>query len=395
MAGIFYGWIGIYYANMAQMQDTWSYHFSSLEETKLLFTNPHEYFMNLFHNPYEEGGIKKFFESDNSYWNDLKGIFFVKILSLFNIFSFGHYYTNVIFYSFISMFGPVAIFRVMNDVFPGKKWQVLAGTFLIPSFLYWTSGLHKEGLIFLGFSLVIFTVYFALKNKKIPVGKIFIILVGLLLVLILRNFLIVVLLPALIAWLLATKFPKKGLRVFAACYTVFIILFFTAKYIHPDLNFPSAVVKKQKEFTALLGNSSVPTKKLEPTFTSFIINSPQAITLATIRPYPSDVRHILSLAAATEINFLLLLFLVFLFFRKNGSTSRLFIYFCLFLSFSILLTIGYTVNNIGAIVRYRSIVFPFLMVPLFCGIDWERIYNLFFNNIKNKNNVTKISGLTP
>ena len=43
------------------------------------------------------------------------------------------------------MFGPIAIYRVMNDVYPGKKLQVLIAVFLIPSFLYWASGLHKEG----------------------------------------------------------------------------------------------------------------------------------------------------------------------------------------------------------------------------------------------------------
>jgi len=146
MAGIFYGWVGIYYGNHAQMVDTWSYHYNGIQEYNLLYQNPHEYLVNLFRDPYE-GGVTKFLESSNSYWNDLKANIFIKILSIFNIFSFGHYYTNVIFYSFISMSGPIAIYRVMNDVYPGRKLQVLIAVFLIPSFLYWTSGLHKEGLL--------------------------------------------------------------------------------------------------------------------------------------------------------------------------------------------------------------------------------------------------------
>jgi len=396
MAGIFYGWVGIYYGNHAQMVDTWSYHYSSIQEYNLLYQNPHEYLVNLFRDPYE-GGVTKFLETNNSYWNDLKGNIFIKILSIFNIFSFGHYYTNVIFYSFISMFGPIAVYRVMNDVYPGKKLQILIAVFLIPSFLYWASGLHKEGLIFLGFSLVIFNFYFGLKRKKISTGNILIILLGLLLVLTLRNFLIIILIPALIAWLLASKFPKRPLAVFAICYLCFIIFFFSANYIIPNLNFPQAVVTKQKEFAALLGgNSSVPMKKLEPTFSSFIINTPQAISLSMIRPYPSDVKHILSLAAAVEIDVLLFLFFVFLFWKKrNENQSPIFIYFCLFLSFSILITIGYAVNNLGAIVRYRSIVLPLLLVPVFCGINWQKISSVLFNNIRNKNNVAENGNLAP
>ena len=391
MAGIFYGWVGIYYGNHAQMVDTWSYHFNSIKETQLLYNNPHEYFVNLFRDPYD-GGIAKFLESDDSYWNDLKGNFFIKILSVFNIFSFGNYYTNVIFYSFISMFGPIAVYRVMNDFYPRKRLQVLVAIFLIPSFLYWASGLHKEGLIFLGFSLVIYNFYFSIKRKAVSFANIFFVLLGLLLIIVLRNFLIVILVPALIAWFLASRFTKRPLAVFAICYIFFIIFFFSAKYIHSGLDFPAAVVKKQKEFVALVGNSSVPMKELKPTFLSFIDNFPQAISLSALRPYLSDVRHILSLAAAAETDILWLLFFIFLVWKKKNEQkdhSSTFIYFCLFLSVSVLITIGYVVNNLGAIVRYRSIILPLLLTPVFCGMNWERIENLLANNIKNKINVAK------
>ena len=182
------------------------------------------------------------------------------------------------------------------------------------------------------------------------------------------------------------------MTVFGICYIFFVIFFFTAKYISTSLDFPEVVVTKQKEFVALHGNSSVPMKKLEPNFSSFVVNMPQTLSLSILRPYPSDVRHILSLAAATETNLLLLLFLVFLFFpskRNNQNQPAIFVYFCLFLSFSVLITIGYSVNNIGAIVRYRSIILPFLLTPLFCRINWQRINKLVSNNINIKNNVVK------
>ena len=64
-----------------------------------------------------------------------------------------------------------------------------------------------------------------------------------------------------------------------------------------------------------------------------------------------------------------------------------FILFCTFLSFGVLMMIGYTVNNLGAIVRYRSIVLPFLIVPIAAKIDWNRIGQLISGNIKNNNNI--------
>ncbi|HEX7847926.1 MAG TPA: hypothetical protein VF476_19130 [Chitinophagaceae bacterium] len=385
MAGIFYGWIGLYYGGLAQMADTWGFHTSSVNEYHLLQTDPGEYFTNLFHNPYEDG-LSKFLTAEGSYWNDLKGNAFIKILSIFNIFSFGHYYVNIIFYSFITLYGPMAIFKVMSDVFPTKKLSVVLATFMVPSFVYWTSGIHKDGLIFLGIGLVIYHLYFGWKENKYGIKRIAGILVGLLLLLLLRNFLLVIIIPAIVAWLIANRWAQKGLTVFASLYLLFIILFFTARYINPQFDFPQAVVNKQQEFIKLEGGSTIPIRQLEPTAISFLKTMPQAFTLSTIRPYPGDVKHILSLAAATEINALLLLFLLFIFTRSNGLQSKNFIYFCLFFAFSWLLAIGFSVNNLGAIVRYRSVIIPLLVVPMVAQTDWKRVSSFLFNGIRNKSN---------
>lgn len=389
IAGIFYGWIGIYYGGLAQMWDTWNYHTNSIQEYQLLFSDPREYFTNLFRDPYQSG-ISRFLDSTDSYWNDLKGNVFIKILSVFNLFSLGNYYINVLFYSFITLFGPMAIYRVMTDVFARKNFTILLACFLVPSFLYWTSGIHKEGLLFTGIALIIYSVYFGLKEKKWNIKRIICLLTGILLILTLRNFLIIIIVPALFSWLLASRWPKYGLAVFASLYLLSGILFFTARHINPKYDFPQAVVNKQIEFINLKGTTSIPIHRLEPNALSFLKNTPQAITLSAIRPYPGDVHHILSLAAAMEILMLLLLFFLFLIFHKNGVMSKNFIYFCIFFSFSVLLAIGFSVNNLGAIVRYRSIILPLLIVPVVALTDWSRIRKLIFNNIENKNNITNI-----
>jgi len=37
------------------------------------------------------------------------------------------------------------------------------------------------------------------------------------------------------------------------------------------------------------------------------------------------------------------------------------------------LIIGYTIPNVGAIVRYRSIIWIFALCPMVCCIDWARL----------------------
>jgi hypothetical protein len=388
MAGIFYGWIGIYYGGLAQMVDTWSYHTESIAEYHLLGSDPQEYFTNLFRNPYNSG-VSDFLSVKDSFWNDLKANFFIKILSIFNIFSLGHYYVNVIFYSFLTLFGPIALFRVMNDVYPGKKIQILLAVFLVPSFLYWTSGLHKEGLIFTGISLVVYSIYFANKEKRFGIKRALTLITGLLLILVLRNFIFIIIAPAILAWLFVNRWPKNGLIKFAALYLLFILIFFTARYINPKFDFPQAVVNRQQEFVKLIGSSSIPIKELKPTAGSFLKNTPQAINLSTLRPLPKDVKHILSLAAAIEVEVLLLMFLIFLFLKTGHPLDKNLVYFSIFFSFTLLMAIGFSVNNLGAIVRYRSVIIPFLVVPMVAQINWQRIGNSLFNNIKNKNNISK------
>jgi hypothetical protein len=276
----------------------------------------------------------------------------------------------------------------MTDVFPGKKLSILLATIFIPSFLYWTSGLHKEGLIFTGISLVIYAIYFGLKERRFGVRRILSFLTGLLLLLVLRNFIIVISIPAIIDWLAATRKPKYGLSIFGSLYLIYIVLFFTIRYISPGLDLPQAVVNKQQDFINIKGgNSTIQTDELEPTAISFLKNTPQAINLSILRPNPGDVRHILSLAAALELTAILLLFLIFLFWHTNGYHSRNLLNFCLFFSFSLLLAIGFSVNNLGAIVRYRSVIIPLLVVPMVALIDWKRISRAFTNNIKNKVNI--------
>ena len=135
------------------------------------------------------------------------------------------------------------------------------------------------------------------------------------------------------------------------------------------------------------GGSAIEVRKLEPNLYSFLINAPQAFALSTLRPYPSDVNHLLSLAAAMEICFFMLLFFIFLFWRKNKVPLSPYLLFCLFFSFSVLMMIGYGVNILGAIVRYRSIVLPFIIIPLIAIIDWQKIKTVVFGNMEIKANM--------
>jgi hypothetical protein len=75
---------------------------------------------------------------------------------------------------------------------------------------------------------------------------------------------------------------------------------------------------------------------------------------------------------------------LFLFFKKKNIVWDPLCWFCLVFSISMFLVIGYTVPIIGAFVRYRSIYFILLLIPLACNVDWKKLsgkLNIKINNI--------------
>ena len=370
-AGVAYGWYYTTIPNYEISADSWKFFFDAKSDTQLLYQDPLRYFTSIYDNPYDRD-YRHLFSSVNSYWNDLKHTYMVKIVSLFNVFSGSRYYVNVIFYSFITFFGPIAFIRVMNDVFPDRKLLITCGTFLFPSFLFWSSGIHKDGLIFTYISLIVFVMYFGLKKNKMGIKEF--LLVGLLLMLIfpVRNHVVLACIPGIFAWWVAEKYFKRKWMAFALVTVLGTIAFFSAKYIHPKLDLPISITLRNKDFISLGGNSFLSQRKLEPTFTGFVQNAPQALNHTLVRPYVTEFLSPLYLESALEILCIWILVSVWFFRFTDNPYKHSVVQFLFLVSMVLLLLTGYIVPQLGAIVRYRAIFFPFILVPIIATIAWKK-----------------------
>src|SRR5207342_222317 len=96
----------------------------------------------------------------------------IKFLSVCDIFSFGYYNVNVIFYNFAIFFGAVALYRVFDMVYINNKWVLIITCFLLPSLIFFSSTIHKEGLIFAAIGIAVFNIYTALHKTGFTAGKI-------------------------------------------------------------------------------------------------------------------------------------------------------------------------------------------------------------------------------
>jgi hypothetical protein len=370
LAGIAYGLYHTTIPNYFAEADTWRFFLDSKAQTQLIIHDPVRFIAELLENPFEKK-YRHFFSSHNSFWNDLRHIYMVKLVAIMNIFSGSNYYINVIFFEFLTFFGPVAIIRVFNHEFKGKL-QIIAGAmFAIPSFVFWSSGIHKDGLVFMVIGLITYFLhqYFTKTRSVRLLAYVFVLL---LLIFPLRNYVVLAVLPALIAWWWASAIKRYQWVPFVVIALVGTVLFFTAKFIHPKIDLPVAIVMRNNEFIKLGGNSMMTQPELKSNFVSFLMNAPSALNHALARPYLHEINSVTYFLSAIEITALWIIVIIWFFRHYGNPYKKPVILFLLMLSMIVLLLTGYIVPQMGALVRYRSLYLPLMIIPLMCTTNWKK-----------------------
>lgn len=367
-AGIAYG---LFYSQpqYAQGSDTWRFFEASKGETDWLLRDPFGFIKDLFTYGYQQSG--GLFSATDSYWNDLKSNVVIKLMALFNALTLKNYYADIIFFNFLFLFGPIAFYRVIKENITANNIILIAFAFAIPSFLFWCSGMHKDGLIFTALALIVFYFDKSLRQKSFSLSSVLICVFCMILIFALRNFVLLLLLPALLTWWLCERLPSKKMILIVTVYGLCLCFFFLARYMNSRLNFPVYLVSRQSEFKALGGHSQLQLPDLQPSFVSFVKFFPAAADIAFLRPHITETANLAYLPSIAE-NIILYLLIFYALFKlairpgeKRLSSSTIsFIIFCYCFAISNLLVSGYTVTLTGAIVRYRSFVLPFLIAPL-------------------------------
>ena len=371
-AGLAIGWIS--YHIYKNGNDYWDVNREGWNEYQLLWVNPHEYFTNIFKSNYGEhyGGL---FDSFQSFWNDLRNNIIIKLLSIFDFFSRGNYYINSLFFNFFGFLGHVAFYRIFIQVFKKQQVAVIICCFLLPSMLYFTSGVQKDGIVFTTLGFLFYVVFNGLQKKHFNKKYLSIIISAFIVLFLIRSYVLINLLPALVIWIMVVKFKWPALKSFLIGYVITGLLFFNVNNIFSTVNPPKTVADKQAAFFTLpTAATEIKLDTLYPGFRSFLFNAPQAFNHLLLRPYPTELPSKSLLPINIELVGYQLAFILFLFFRRKTATAEKdpFLLFGLFFALTMFLFIGYIMPNLGSIVRYRSVYLPFIVVPVICMTDWEK-----------------------
>jgi hypothetical protein len=128
------------------------------------------------------------------------------------------------------------------------------------------------------------------------------------------------------------------------------------------------IAHKQEQFTALrAGNSNIALPDMQPTLAGLATNLPTALYNQFIAPFTLPHHNWLYWPAVIDHAFFLLLFVVGLLSIRKPMLEKPPLLTALFFGLMLLVLIGLIVPNLGAILRYRSLAIPFLLLPLLAG----------------------------
>lgn len=352
--------------------DIWFLHNLSVNETIHLLEKPKLIFTNIFNIQHY---INEY--SLNSLVESIQYGFFIKLISVLNLFTNSNYYVNVIYFSFFTTIASCFLYKFFQEIFTKEASSTKYIIFYFFPCLFWTSAVRKDGLIFIGICIFLYT--FLKLMKSFSLKQLFILLLAFFIIFLNRYWVAISLIPISFAWLISVKGNWKPLNVFLI---VFIISSFFLFFFRKKIFF--LISSKNNQFINEGYKPIEPTPYYKGTFGEFLYTSPRVIENAFLKPFPIP-KNSISITTAGFINTgLILLYILYLFFplklEKDKVSSLLAIgYFCLINYF----LIGLVVPYLPAIIRYRTTFELIMLITLTSIINWGRVNSMFLKNIKN------------
>jgi hypothetical protein len=288
----------------------------------------------------------------------------IRVNALLNLVTRGSYGLNLLVFLVLAWLGSYWLFQLFLGLSSTKITSYIAA-FLVPSTVFWSSGILKEALLFFalgGFLYSLFRLFQRFRWGVFTLG-----IVCFLLLLFLKIYILMALLPiVLLTWLwVQTTSWKQFAGSFLACIAAFItchVLFF------PDWSPLSTLQGKQFDFIqmahAVNAGSIVPIIPMDGRMSTVLALIPLGIWNVLVYPDFSMLKNGQSLVAFTE-NVLILLILLGAVLRLRGISWTLDWRFpSLLFSLAVLSLVGMTAPVVGAMVRYKAPVLPFLLMSL-------------------------------
>ncbi|MCC6385691.1 MAG: hypothetical protein IT241_11100 [Bacteroidia bacterium] len=364
--------------------DTVGYFLDGLSWNKLLFESPAA-FLKVFIEGSSESNYYLFSEATGYplYWRADETNYVVRFSFLAGFLGARSFLVASILFAVASFEGIWRLFVIYANEFP-KTTKGLAISFLfIPSVIFWGSGILKDTVTISCIGYFFAAYYKVLIKREKVLINIIIIFISAYLILKIKPYIFVALLPAVAIWTtnqyLArirgsfTRFiiaPLSFILIGVSAFVVFTLLSSLLKAYSLENILEKAVTTQRDLKSDYYEGNAFDIGELEPTVSSFLAHSHKAINAALFRPYIWEANNLVMFISGVEDLWFLLFTLVTLFrvrvlgifsyFTKNPLLTFGLV-FSLFFAFSV----GISASNFGSMVRYRIPLRPFFISSLF------------------------------
>ncbi|MBX2980498.1 MAG: hypothetical protein KF905_14515 [Flavobacteriales bacterium] len=315
-------------------------------------------------------------EYESNLHNDAHTI--IRFNAALRLLSFGEFHVHTVFAAFLSLTGMVALYRAFVGLLPGRERLLAIVIFLLPSVLFWASGVIKESLLFFGLGLLLWKVLELLNGTIRPWGLL-LLAMSTVLLFHLKFYVIASLLPGIGLLFLVRTLPRVPVPIlFAVVIGGTMLAGLNLQHVVPGFNILETIAVKQRDFIglseAMQPGSFVMPERLEPTFLSFLQQGPHALYIALLGPLFHSGPGLFGLVAAAENAVMLVALLVLLRYRVAWAQVRQDLVLAL-LAYIVLmsLVIGWTTPVMGAVVRYRTPLLPMLFIAALLLMDHRKL----------------------
>lgn len=354
-SGFAIGWLYTYYYKEG---DTFIFFTEGVKLTELARQDFSSYLTFLWSG---EGSLD--FLNSLYYQND-RALFMVKLCSIVNLLSFDTYWISSLYFSLLCFFSSWKLSTTLTHYYPTAKNGVTLSFLLLPSVVFWSSGVVKESVVLATLYYVIHVFLLFYKESKITGYRIILLIVSIWLLYTLKYYYVAVLMPVLITTLLHQQLSKRittnSFWLHAALWLfIFASLSLGVTQLHPNFyldRFLWVLYNNYLDFISFSQSEDVMLfPSLQENWGSVLLLSPWAFISGIFRPFLWESTNVFQAFASIENLILLLLTLTALpsLRRLPKHSDCMLLLAAIVYCFTLGTFLTLSTPNFGTLIRYR------------------------------------------
>lgn len=299
------------------------------------------------------------------YTGEARTVFFIKLLSLFALFTKGDMVLMSLWLSMLPFYAACYLVRALVQWKRSLKWPAAAAFLFFPSAVLWTSGILKETVAMACIFLIMAVFLRLWSGKRLCLWEYMLILPSVWIAWKLKYYYVALLLPGMMAAFITRYIGQRLMRFTVLREVLFFKVTFLILVLIPGLFHPNLRPGKLVQVVAESHNQYVQhkdrrhltnTEIIEPSVTGLLPHIVPAIIHGLFGPWLPDFTHFFYSLAVIENWLLIVITILSLagFIIPTHENHRILFWATLIYCVSLALWLGIAVPAAGTLVRYKA-----------------------------------------